>query len=180
MGFTAIDAVCDLQIGSDMGRIAGREHAINTQISGLAADLRAAKQQLSASQQERLQLEETNKDLEVDLNCTVQVCGNIRSQGSILNSVVRTRQILVLMLESIFSKCLLKFTGLQELKTLKSQLEQCSRRLTDSESVSQLSDAMKHIQHDLKRMHVHTGMLQHQVLHTMLANNGYQIQKQSF
>lgn len=56
-----------------MGRIAEREHAINTQISGLAADLREAKQQLSASQQERLQLEETNKDLEVDLNCTVQV-----------------------------------------------------------------------------------------------------------
>ncbi|BDA41900.1 Intraflagellar transport protein 57 homolog [Coccomyxa sp. Obi] len=61
------------KIGSDMGRIAEREHAINTQVSGLAADLREAKQQLSASQEERLQLEKSNKDLEVDLNCTVQV-----------------------------------------------------------------------------------------------------------
>lgn len=63
----------ELQIGSDMARIVEREHAINTQVSGLAADLREAKQQLSASQEERLQLEKSNQDLEVDLNSTVQV-----------------------------------------------------------------------------------------------------------
>lgn len=86
------------------------------------------------------------------------------------------QQILVLMLRFSFVKCYYSFTGLQELKILKSQLEQCGMRLADTESVAKLSDAIKQLQLDLERMHVHTGMLQHQVLHKMLANNGYQIQ----
>ncbi len=46
---------------------------LNSQVSGLAADLREAKQQLLQSQELMFHHKKACNDLELDLECTVQV-----------------------------------------------------------------------------------------------------------
>ncbi len=60
----------------------------------------------------------------------------------------------------------------QDLKTCKTQLEHHNMRMMDKKPISRMKDAILQLQGDIKKMHVHTGMLQHQLLFSMLTKNG--------
>jgi hypothetical protein len=65
-----------LQIAVDLGRIAEKEKLMNSQVSGLAADLHDAKEQLLQSQELLFQHNRTCSGLESDLDCAVQASGS--------------------------------------------------------------------------------------------------------
>lgn len=58
---------------------------------------------------------------------------------------------------------------MQELKHSKAQLEQRSNKMSLNRTVIQLREATQELESALQTMHVHTGMLQHQLLCKVLA-----------